>query len=633
MGKRILIAVVSSFVAVGSVFSFNDVNTNVYAAETSDVQSQTEVSEIEEPYEKLSLKNAEMDFSEIMLGGAVKITSNIVGGTGEYKYTYSFRKINVNEFTVVYEDIDNDTAEITVPDVGSYVVKVSATDSDGNYDEKTFDLIVKNDTGEKLANNSFVNSTEIYAGNKIKAAAVASGGVESYSFKFYYKKGNGKWITVKDYSESKSADIFFSTSGFYTVRIAVKDADGNYIPRDIKITVKKETGSVLKNNSSISSLSAPIGKSVELSANVSGGTKPYQYKYYYKENGGNWKVIKDYCEDSKISASFSESSFYVVRIAVKDADGNYIPKDISFTATKDTGTELKNNSTVSSSIVFEGDRVTLRANVSGGAFPYKYKYYYKGSDGKWITIKDYSRSSSASVQLPSAGVYTVRIAVSDGNGKYIPKDYTVNAAEKNSMKVVNSSLMMNNPKWATSNTGTIPSGTTVYPITKSGNWFKVKCGNKAGWLYNLSFGSYKNYTSINASSLPYIADDIIFNRGKSVYSLFKYVTSMRYNSINNDTLENLCTYILRYKQGACYHRAALLYYILNRAGYEVIRVDDGIDDYTGGGPHNWCIIKTAEGYRHIDPTHVIGLPDFYLVKDSAISNYFTWDRNKYPECK
>ena len=101
--------------------------------------------------------------------------------------------------------------------------------------------------------------------------------------------------------------------------------------------------------------------------------------------------------------------------------------------------------------------------------------------------------------------------------------------------------------------------------------------------------------------------------------------------MNRDTAENMCVYILKYRRGACYQRAALLSYMLSRAGYETYRVYDGYNKSTSS-PHNWVIVKTDEGWRHIDATPFRYMKSPYLVKDSAVSPYFSWDTKKYPKC-
>ncbi|MCD8328226.1 MAG: hypothetical protein LUC25_03915 [Ruminococcus sp.] len=42
------------------------------------------------------------------------------------------------------------------------------------------------------------------------------------------------------------------------------------------------------------------------------------------------------------------------------------------------------------------------------------------------------------------------------------------------------------------------------------------------------------------------------------------------------------------------------------------------------------MVKVDGNWRHIDPTPSATLSVFYLVKDSVIAPYFSWDRSKYP---
>lgn len=165
----------------------------------------------------------------------------------------------------------------------------------------------------------------------------------------------------------------------------------------------------------------------------------------------------------------------------------------------------------------------------------------------------------------------------------------------------------------------------------NGAWIKVRYGSNIGWVYNKSFNtSIKNYSSIDTNTLPVIIDDWIFDNGKDIRTIYNYVVrKISYRNLSNDTVENLCVHVLRYGTGACYHYGALLYYMLDRAGYDTLIVD-GIDLYTDGGPHRWNMVKVNGYWYHIDATPIIGLPEYYLVKDSDISGVFSWDRNKYP---
>ncbi|MER2149090.1 MAG: transglutaminase domain-containing protein, partial [Ruminococcus sp.] len=140
--------------------------------------------------------------------------------------------------------------------------------------------------------------------------------------------------------------------------------------------------------------------------------------------------------------------------------------------------------------------------------------------------------------------------------------------------------------------------------------------------------------SINLSTLPAVADDIVFDLNLNKRRIYNYVYDIGYRNTGNDTTENLCVDALRYGTGSCYHHAALLNYLYNRCGYETITVTG--TDYLTGGDHGWCLSKTSEGWRHVDAQMIItydGVFDNsnqYFVTDAHISQFFGWNRNGVP---
>ncbi|MBQ1239241.1 MAG: transglutaminase domain-containing protein [Ruminococcus sp.] len=182
----------------------------------------------------------------------------------------------------------------------------------------------------------------------------------------------------------------------------------------------------------------------------------------------------------------------------------------------------------------------------------------------------------------------------------------------------------------------LPKGTavTVFQTSDDGRWMKAQYGDNYGWIYNRALGAGKNYSSINLSTLPAVADDIVFDLNLNKRRIYNYVYDIGYRNTGNDTTENLCVDALRYGTGSCYHHAALLNYLYNRCGYETITVTG--TDYLTGGDHGWCLSKTSEGWRHVDAQMIItydGVFDNsnqYFVTDAHISQFFGWNRNGVP---
>ena len=465
----------------------------------------------------------------------------------------------------------------------------------------------------RQANGGKVSATNIAVGGSVTATASATGGTAPYEYRYSYKSGNGSWVYVdKSYVNNVTRKISLpKKAGTYTVRIQVKDYSGKTTEKKFIVTVKPLDIS----KSTVNKTTAKIKESVKLTAKYSYKSGTVKYRYSYKKTSASaWTYSGNYATASSHNFQFKSAGTYYVRVQAKDSTGKVVTKQFKITVKAMSITAKLSGGTMIST----AKSVKLTTKVTNSSGTAKYRYSYSTDNGKtWKYTGNYNK---------------IRVSVKDNSGKVLTKQFKVTVYNNKATALKIGTTLQKNANWKSKSLSTLNTGTKVNVIKTIGNWYFVKYNNTTGYIYNLAFGKVRNYHSISKSELPTIADDIIFSKGKSVLSLYNYVNRMGYVAARNDNLENLCVYILRYRRGACYHRAALLYYLLDRAGYDVVRVNDGIDNYTGGSPHNWCIIKTTDGWRHIDPTPVIGLGKKYLVKDSAISSYFSWNRKKYPKC-
>ena len=196
-------------------------------------------------------------------------------------------------------------------------------------------------------------------------------------------------------------------------------------------------------------------------------------------------------------------------------------------------------------------------------------------------------------------------------------------------------VMVEDASWKSAVITAVPKGVSVKVLGYSDDsrWLRVQYKTACGWIYNKAVGVAKNYTSVTLATLPVVADDIIFNCNDDLKTVYDYVqNTVQYRaSYEGNSIEEMAVSSLSRLSGACYQRASTLFCLMDRMGYDVLYVI-GHDELTGNN-HRWDLVKTNEGWRHIDPTQVrltwITLPKYYLVKDSALQ-YFTWDRTKYP---
>ncbi len=232
---------------------------------------------------------------------------------------------------------------------------------------------------------------------------------------------------------------------------------------------------------------------------------------------------------------------------------------------------------------------------------------------------------------------TATITATAYNGKSANVTVTVSDGYSATAKTTTAAVgLRKDASWLASNIVILPKGTavTVFQTSDDGRWMKAQYGDNYGWIYNRALGAGKNYSSINLSTLPAVADDIVFDLNLNKRRIYNYVYDIGYRNTGNDTTENLCVDALRYGTGSCYHHAALLNYLYNRCGYETITVTG--TDYLTGGDHGWCLSKTSEGWRHVDAQMIItydGVFDNsnqYFVTDAHISQFFGWNRNGVP---
>lgn len=186
--------------------------------------------------------------------------------------------------------------------------------------------------------------------------------------------------------------------------------------------------------------------------------------------------------------------------------------------------------------------------------------------------------------------------------------------------------------WKSSNIIILSKGTkvTTFDTSADGRWIKAEYGQNYGWIYNKALGVQNNYTEVSLSTLPAVADDFIFDQNVSTKNIFQYILhNMSYRHVNeSSSLEEMAVYILKYQRGSCYQRAALTCYLYERIGLDSIYVSGSIPRY-GSTEHRWALVKTNNGWRHVDPTPVI-LQEYYMKTDVEFSELCQWDKNLYP---
>lgn len=573
---------------------------------------------------------AKIDKSVIYPGESINITSTVHGGTKPYTFTYTIKEYNGSKQTLAVNKM-TDTFTYRPYYPGYYTVTVSAADRENRVAEKTLSFTVAKRTGLPNENLSYLRRNVITAGERLFVSGFSKGGTAPYKYSYYYRlRASDTWIPLSVSDKSSSFSRLFTEAGYYDFLVRTTDYNGVKKDRKLQFAVTKETGRKLENNSVISGSTIEAGSLLRMNASAAGGKAPYRYRYYIKKDGGSWVRMEGYTPKDVYSFRTTDAGNYTARFMIADADNNIVTKDINFRVIRNTGIPGSLNISASSGLIYKGQSVTIAASAAGGTQPYEYSFAYRKYGSGTTQLRSFSGSGSCSVTLDSAGFYSLIVTVKYGNGGTASKELPLDVLSGNRLTTTAGSTAMSGGSWGSSPVMNIAAGTTVQVIGQYGRWFRVYYGGRAMWLYDLALGNYKNYSSIEPGTIDAVADDIIFSQGRSMKPLYDYVQKLGYCSMDNMSYEENVAHIMRYHRGACYQRASLLCYLLDRCGYEIMRVTDG---KTRRGPHNWCIVKTPEGWRHIDPTSVLEIGFTYLATDSHMEKGVFWDRNKYPKCQ
>lgn len=360
--------------------------------------------------------------TSIVIGTRLTMSGAASGGTSPYKYAFYYKKSTSSTWIAIGTEYGSaTTANLTPKSEAVYNIKVSVKDNNSTLAEKVFDVTVNGLSD--LVNNSYVDPTAVTVKTELVMYGAASKGTSPYKYAYYYKNSTGSsWNVVgTEYGNTRTISFTPKSVGTYDIKISVKDSTGTVVDKTFSVPVS--ASETLVNESYISTKTVTANNTVVLTGAASSGTAPYRYTYQYKASTGTyWQTIGT-ASGTATSASFTPKSTgtYYCKVVVTDSNGLSCGK--TFTLTVNEGSDLVNNSSISSTTVLSGKAVTLKGAASNGTSPYKYAYYYKRTAStKWVTIgSEYTSSTSATFCTKSSGEFQIKISVKDSTGTVVDK--------------------------------------------------------------------------------------------------------------------------------------------------------------------------------------------------------------------
>lgn len=337
------------------------------------------------------------------------------------------------------------------------------------------------------AGTDFITYNNTTLGSTVTVWASASSGVGNYTYKFeaINKTKNNKTTLIKGFSSDSSVDWKPSVYGEYTVKVTVKDKNGNTGTSTFSFTFKPGLGDVIGdgtiNVADASAIEKYLAKKATLDkyqiaaadVDYDGAVtkadathiREYSVKLITKFNGlSSYNVqlpavaedtvvyLKKSVSKDEFSAKVNipESTTQWLKVTpVIDSQNmvkgikihNYLNQTNSDRKTTVTvkieGGEytlnvgqkkyvLDNKSTVNKTSITLGDTVTIKPNASADYGPCTYKItYIKKSVSGSTTLCDYTATPKTSFKPDSYGNYTVSVFAKDSKNRFKLKSFKI----------------------------------------------------------------------------------------------------------------------------------------------------------------------------------------------------------------
>ena len=180
--------------------------------------------------------DAYLESNTITLGEDAVVKMGSVGGTGDYRYSVSYKKETSSTWTVAAKNTTENTVTFKPASAVTYDVLITAKDSDGTVIKTKTKLKVNTE----LENRSVLGAESIALGEKVKVRCKAVGGDGDYQYAVSYKKSSSEnWHTLRDYDENNVIVMKPGSATNYDIKVTVKDGTGLEVDTVLSLTVTK----------------------------------------------------------------------------------------------------------------------------------------------------------------------------------------------------------------------------------------------------------------------------------------------------------------------------------------------------------------------------------------------------------
>ncbi len=511
----------------------------------------------------------------------VSMVSVIGAGAAQDSAEPDVSQVSQNqELSEVSEQSEISDASVTEPDTSEESViseepEISQTSGDGQESSEE-------ETQPLKAEIKF-SARKIYEGDTAKVSVTPEGGIGKYTYRCDVQNLATEEVEFSETSEEPEFIVRFGSPEKYLVTVSVYDENEQEITVEKSITICKALPFIERSIKAESNSALP-GGTITVTANVSGGKKPYSYKCTLKDAETGKTVYSSGFSTETMALRLPEGNpkFYQIDVQVKDLKNNIVSKTINVASYKSSSAPLSLNGSKISEIHLNMRKdLTMTANATGGIAPYKYKVFYKGETGRWKEgIPNYQYSPVMKFKMPQTeGKYKVKIAAVDLNGRYAEKEFSVHVRKFN----LDNSFLASKKYYTGNNINFVSVAQFANGTVKYRYSYRVEGG---AWNYEGAFsGDTNHYFKFNYSGKYEIRVNAKDSSGNSAEKIF--AVNVQEKDITGDRglfINTARTYIGKNGDYVCVKKLGMPY-VVDWCAYSVssIMKDCGfIGKYQGG---------------------------------------------------
>lgn len=292
----------------------------------------------------------------------------------------------------------------------------------------TFTYTVDNNAAQPLSSNSATVTVTVYAAvasvsvtptlsspqvpnTPITFIASGTGGSGNYEYRFWLNSGTGHAV-VQEYSSASSWTWTPVDTGTYDVLVDVRNAGSTEVRDALTNVFQYKIATPATSVELVEGLPSPqpAGTPITFTATASGGSGPYEYRFWVNEGNG-YAVAQNYSTTNTFTWSPTKVGYYDImvdtRVVNAAAFRDALVTKLAYQIAPAPATAVTLTPSVASPQL-PGSSITFTAEASGGAGPYEYRFWIN-SGGTFLIAQDYTTINTFTWTPFVAGNYDIMV--------------------------------------------------------------------------------------------------------------------------------------------------------------------------------------------------------------------------------